>query len=125
MTTRLLWLALAGAAGTLARYGIAGLIQRYAGASFPWGTLAVNVSGCFMAGTLWSLFEYRWPVSGEVRAVALIGFMGALTTFSGFALETSELLRAAEWLRAAGNILAQNGLGLAALLAGLALGRLL
>ena len=67
MIQKLAWLALAGAFGTLARYGLAGFVQRINGASFPWGTVAVNLTGCFLVGLLWTLFENRWPVSAETR----------------------------------------------------------
>jgi fluoride exporter len=123
MTAKLFWLALAGSLGTLARYGLAGLTHRIAGPSFPWGTLAVNATGCFLAGFLWALFESRWPVSGELRTVLLVGFMGAFTTFSAFILETGELLRSAEWLYAALNLSAEIFLGFTALFIGTALGR--
>lgn len=119
-----LYLALAGGVGTLSRYGLAGVVQRMAGTSFPWGTLAVNVTGCFLAGLLWSLFEYRIQVPGEVRMVVLMGFMGAFTTFSAYMIETGELLRSAEWLFALGNVVMQNGIGFVALYLGLTLGRL-
>jgi fluoride exporter len=121
---KLAWLVLAGALGTLARYGLAGFIHRINGTSFPWGTMVVNLTGCFLAGLLWSLFENRWAVSGETRTIVLVGFMGAFTTFSAFILETGELLRSAEWLHAAANITVQNGLGVVALFIGAALGRL-
>lgn len=121
---KLAWLVLAGALGTLARYGLAGFVHRINGASFPWGTVVVNLTGCFLAGLLWSLFENRWVVSGETRTIVLVGFMGAFTTFSAFILETGELLRSAEWLHAAANITVQNSLGVVALFIGAALGRL-
>ncbi len=123
MIQKLFLLALAGAVGTLARYGIAGLVQRITGPSFPWGTMTVNIFGCFLAGLLWALFENRWPVSGDIRAMLLIGFMGAFTTFSAFILETGQLARSAEWLSAILNLFAQIGLGLIALTVGAALGR--
>ncbi|HKK20885.1 MAG TPA: CrcB family protein [candidate division Zixibacteria bacterium] len=123
MIQKLLLLALAGAVGTLTRYGIAGLVQRIAGASFPWGTMTVNICGCFLAGLLWALFENRWPVSGDIRAMLLIGFMGAFTTFSAFILETGQLARSAEWMSAILNLFAQIGFGLIALTVGAALGR--
>ena len=119
---RLVWLALAGAVGTLARYGLAGVVHRLNGVSFPWGTVVVNLSGCFLAGLLWSLFENRWPVAGETRTLVMVGFMGAFTTFSSFILETGELVRAAEWIQAAVNLALQNGVGFAALFLGMALG---
>ncbi|MCK5218204.1 CrcB family protein [bacterium] len=124
MIQKLAWLALAGAMGTLARYGLAGLVQRINGASFPWGTVAVNLTGCFLAGLLWVMFENRWPVSGETRTLVLVGFMGAFTTFSSLMLETGELLRSAEWMYAVANVTIQNGLGFVALFVGAALGRM-
>lgn len=124
MMQKLAWLALAGALGTLARYGLAGFVHRINGVSFPWGTMAVNLTGCFLAGLLWSMFENRWPVSGETRTLLLVGFMGAFTTFSALILETGELLRSAEWMHAAANLTLHNGLGFVALFAGAALGRM-
>jgi CrcB protein len=122
---KLVWLAAAGALGTLARYGLTGLVHRVDGVSFPWGTLTVNVLGCFLAGLLWTLFEGHWPVSAETRVVVMVGFMGAFTTFSAYAVETGELLRSAEWTYAAANVIFNNVIGLGALLAGRALARMI
>lgn len=121
---KLIFLALAGSLGTLARYGLSGLVQRLNGASFPLGTLAVNVTGCFLAGLLWTLFEERWAVSGETRAIVFAGFMGAFTTFSAYMVETGAFVRTSEWVYAAGNVVLQNGFGFAALILGSLLGRL-
>jgi len=121
---KLIWLSIAGALGTLARFGLSGFINRINGASFLWGTVAVNIIGCLLAGLVWALFEKRWPVSGEFRMIVLIGFMGAFTTFSAVILDTGELLRSAEWMRAVANVLLQNGVGVIALFLGVALGRL-
>jgi len=118
LATRLLLLMAAGAAGTLCRYGLAGLVQNGLGARFPWGTLVVNLTGCLVAGLLFGLFESRWALSGEARVIVFIGFLGAFTTFSGFMLETSELARDAQWLSAAGNMMLQNGLGAVAMYGG-------
>ncbi|MEN6505323.1 MAG: CrcB family protein [Planctomycetaceae bacterium] len=125
---KLMWLALAGAAGTLARYGLGGLVQRWApseagSAIFPWGTLAVNVLGCFLFGLVWSLGTERMAISAELRTIILIGFMGAFTTFSSFAGETSRLMAEGQWLYAGGNILLQNITGIAAMFVGYAAGR--
>ncbi len=125
MIQKLLLLAVAGSLGTLARYGLAGIVHRIDGVSFPWGTAVVNVCGCFLAGLLWTLFETRWPVAAGTRTVVLVGFMGAFTTFSAFILETSELARAAQWLFAGVNLLLQTGLGFFALYAGAALARII
>ncbi|MGD9723198.1 MAG: CrcB family protein [Pirellulales bacterium] len=121
---RLLLLAIAGALGTLARYGLGGLVQRIAPASFPWGTFAVNALGCLMFGIVWSLAEERALISGRTRIILLIGFMGAFTTFSTFAFETGQLLADSQWLLVAGNMLLQNAVGIGLLLAGIALGKL-
>ena len=125
MATRLLLLVIAGSAGTLCRYGLAGLVQGAAGARFPWGTLAVNLTGCLVAGLVFGLFESRWGLSGEARTIVFIGFLGAFTTFSGFMLETTELARDAQWLSAAANLVLQNGLGAVALYGGLVASRLI
>jgi len=124
VATRLLLLVIAGSAGTLCRYGLSGLVQSGVGARFPWGTLAVNLTGCLLAGLLFGLFESRWGLSGEARTIVFIGFLGAFTTFSGFMLETTELARDAQWLSAAANLVMQNGLGAIALYAGLVASRL-
>lgn len=124
MALRILLLVLAGAAGTLCRYGLAGFVQSGLGARFPWGTLVVNVAGCLLAGLLFGLFESRWALSGEARTIVFIGFLGAFTTFSGFMLETSELARDAQWLGAVGNLVLQNGLGALAMYGGLVASRL-
>jgi fluoride exporter len=123
--TKLAWLAAAGALGTLARYGVGGVVQRALGGAFPWGTLVVNAVGCLLFGLVWALAEERMVISGETRAILLVGFMGAFTTFSTFAFETSAMLRDAEWMMAAVNSLSQNLLGIAAFFLGVALGRAL
>ncbi len=123
MWLKALLLGLAGAAGTLARYGLTGLVQRLFRTEFPWGTLTVNLVGCCLAGLLWAAAERRVPISGQTRTVILVGFMGAFTTFSSLMLETGNLLRDSQWAWAAGNVALNNVLGIAALLAGLAAGR--
>ena len=123
MPSKILWMALAGVAGTLSRYWLQGLVQRHAGSVFPWGTLAVNMAGCFLFGLVWSLAEHRLTISSETRTIILVGFMGAFTTFSSFAFESAQLMRDAEWLLAGANIVGQNVCGVAFLFLGLALGR--
>ena len=123
MVQKLFWLALAGALGTLARYGVVGTAQRAFGGEFPWGTLAANLVGCFLAGLFWSMAESRLSISGQMRTIVLMGFMGAFTTFSAFMLETGELLRDAQWSWALGNIALQNILGLILFFFGLGIGR--
>jgi fluoride exporter len=124
--SKLLWLSLAGVAGTLARYGLQGLVQRWSGSSFPWGTYAVNALGCFLFGAVWALGGERMLFganSAEIRGIILIGFMGAFTTFSSFAAESGNLLADKEWAMAAGNILLQNVSGIGLFFAGRFAGR--
>ena len=114
----LLWLALAGALGTLSRYGLSLGVHRFTGDNFPWPTLVVNVVGCFCFALIWALVEHR--VDGEqLRLVVLTGFFGAFTTFSTFAFDSGGLLRANQFGAAAGNLVAQNVLGLGAIFLGL------
>jgi fluoride exporter len=117
-------LAVAGVLGTLARYGLSGLVQRIAGAGFPWGTAVVNLTGCFLFGLLWTLLEGRIQARPEIRTTVFIGFFGAFTTFSSFVAETASLMRDSQWLYAGANIIGQNVLGIVVLLAGMALGRM-
>jgi len=112
MWMKLTAIALAGAAGTLARYGLSLSAQRLVGGEFPWGTLSVNLVGSLLAGVFWALAENRISITGEIRAIVLVGFMGGFTTFSAFMLETSNLLRDAQWGWALGNLMLQNFGGL-------------
>ncbi|MGD8564041.1 MAG: fluoride efflux transporter CrcB [Desulfarculaceae bacterium] len=123
--TKLLLIAAAGGLGTLARYGLGGLVHRVLGMTFPWGTMAVNILGCFAFGLVWHLAESRMLISGQTRIIALAGFMGAFTTFSTFIFETGMFLRDGQWLPAILNVAAQNIVGLAALLLGFAVARLI
>lgn len=122
---KLILLAAAGAAGTLARYFLGGLVQRLYGGAFPWGTFAVNMTGTFLFGLVWSLAEDRLVISGQARAVILVGFMGAFTTFSSLMFETGELMRDSQWALAFGNLVLQNIVGILFLFLGLMLGRLI
>lgn len=119
LAKRLALLALGGALGTLARYGLNGLVsQRFA--TFPLGTLVVNVTGCFAIGLLATL-----TLRSEWRDFLMIGFCGGYTTFSSFGLQTLNLARDSEWLHVAGNIIGSNALGLFAVYAGWVCGRFL
>ena len=86
-------LAIAGAAGAGARYGLSILIGRPASGSFPWATFFVNVSGSLILGFLVALFDERVAVDTTTRTALTVGFLGAYTTFSTFSLETFRLLQ--------------------------------
>lgn len=118
-------LTVAGGCGTLARYILAGLIQRGNHSGFPWGTLAVNVLGCFIFGLVWALTQQRLLISGEARTVILVGFLGSFTTFSAFLFETDQFLENAQWLMAGVNVIAELAVGLGAYLLGAFLGGLI
>ena len=122
---KLVWLLVAGAVGALSRYALADLVQRHASAGFPFGTLAVNLVGCLLAGFLLEVLERQITISPEARVALMVGFMGAFTTFSTYLVETAGLLRDGEWVFASLNFAAQNLGGFAALLIGTALGKAL
>lgn len=121
---KLLLIAVAGGLGALSRYGLAGLVQRWTDSMFPWGTAVVNVVGCFLFGLLWVAMEERFSLSPETRVIVLTGFMGAFTTFSTYMFETQQLLEDSQYLTAFGNLGLQNVLGLAAVILGLSLGKM-
>ncbi len=123
MLKELALLALAGAIGALARYGLSGVVQHLCGERFAWGTLAVNALGCFLFGLVWTLADDRLIISGHTRFILLTGFMGAFTTFSTFAFETTNYIHDSQWSLAAANLAGQNLLGLTCVLLGLAAGR--
>jgi CrcB protein len=103
-----------GFLGALARYGLGGLIQRQLPmATFPFGTLAVNLLGCFAIGLLVGLADSRQLFGPEFRTFAFIGLLGGFTTFSTFGYETFAMVRDAEYMRAAVNTGAHVILGLA------------
>lgn len=122
---RILLLALAGAAGTLARYWVSGAVYAVMGRNFPWGTAAANILGSFLFGLVWVLADERLIISGETRTIILVGFMGAFTTFSTYMFETGEMIRSAQWFSAGINFLGQGVLGVVCLTAGMALGKLI
>jgi fluoride exporter len=124
MWKELFLLAVAGALGTLSRYGLSGAVQRLCGERFPWGTFAVNAVGCVLFGLVWMLAEERLVISGGTRFLVLTGFMGSFTTFSTYAFETSQLLQGSQWWLAVGNALGQLVVGVIFVFMGFALGRL-
>lgn len=93
-------IALFGAIGTLARYGLQGVVQLRMGSVFPFGTLLVNLSGCFLLGLILQLMLNRMLVSADMRMAIAVGFFGGYTTFSSFGWETAKMLEDGEWWRA-------------------------
>ncbi len=117
---------LGGGIGASLRHLLGGAVQALAkSATFPWGTFAVNVSGCFVIGLLAQLAETRGVPSGQARTFLFVGVLGGYTTFSSFGNETLNLLRGGEALAAAANAGGQLVLGLLAVALGRAAAQLL
>ena len=110
--TKLLNLIIGGAAGTIARYFLAGSVYRLMGTGFPYGTLIVNVSGCFILGLLAALADKKFILGPDARLLLMIGFCGAYTTFSTLIFESDNLLKNGQAMRAFSNIFISVILGL-------------
>jgi CrcB protein len=108
----LLLVGIGGGLGAMARYGLSGFAHRVLGASFPYGTLAVNVLGCLVIGAVLYLVEGRAVLSLQARLFLATGILGGLTTFSSFGYETLELLRSQQLRLALLNVAANVVLGL-------------
>jgi CrcB protein len=114
-------IALFGAIGTLARYGLQGVVQIRMGGAFPYGTLLINLSGCFLLGLIGQLTLNRMLVSADMRMAIAVGFFGGYTTFSSFGWETAKMLEDGEWLRATTYVGASVIVGLLLSIAGIRL----
>ncbi len=124
MANKWLLVMLGGSLGAASRYGIGLLAARLLGTSFPWGTLVVNLSGCFIIGLLFALADRSHLLTPDVRLLLITGYLGALTTFSSFSLETVNAGRAGLTLQALTNILINNLGGLTLTYLGFRLGGL-
>jgi CrcB protein len=101
-----LLVAAGGAAGSVARYGLALWVARLTGPGFPWGTVLINITGSFIIGWFAELTAPygRLPASDATRALVMAGLCGGFTTFSAFSLQTIDLLRAGQTTRAIANV---------------------
>ena len=117
--TRILLVFAGGGLGAVVRYVSTLLAARVCGTAFPWGTLSVNLAGCLLIGVLFGLSEQKSMFSPEVRLLLMTGFLGGLTTFSTYALETANLTRTGSLPGAVSNLLANNGVGLVLVVAGM------
>jgi CrcB protein len=124
MTRTLALIALGGALGAVARYAAVKLCAAWWGTAWPWGTFAVNVAGSFAIGVLYVVMSARTPAAADAwRAFLVIGFLGALTTFSAFSLETLTLLEHGHAVRAVLYVMASVSVCLLACGGGIALAR--
>jgi fluoride exporter len=118
-TVRLILIAIFGAVGTLARYGLQGVIQSRSG--FPYGTLLINLLGCFFLGLIGQFTLNRMVISPDLRIAIAVGFFGGFTTFSSFGWETAKLLEEGAWARASAYVSASVVIGLFLSVAGIRL----
>src|SRR5690242_6306811 len=124
-----LWVAIGGALGSMARYGIGGLVSEKFGGSFPWGTLVIDVTGSFVIRLLGALTAPEGKMTPQSRAfttqLLITGVCGRYTTFSSFSLQTLNLLRDREWLYAGGNVVVSVVLCMIAVWLGYLIGSIL
>lgn len=116
-------IAVAGAFGALARYGLEGAVSRRWPGAFPWGTFVVNVSGAFLLGLVFVLLTDRFTVDPWLRSTITIGFLGAYTTFSTLSFESYRLLEDGATGLALVNTLGSMAAGLLAVYLGVVAGR--
>lgn len=121
---KVLLVMIGGGLGAVSRYAVSLLSARLWGPHFPWGTLTVNLIGCFLIGLLFAMAERARWLTPDLRLMLVTGYLGALTTFSTFALETASAGRLGLTLQPLANILANNIGGLALVVIGMRIGGL-
>ena len=117
--SRYAMIAAGGALGALTRYALGGLVQEWAGARFPYGTLAINVSGSLLMGVVMTLLTERGIVHPNWRFLVPVGFIGAYTTFSTFEYETFRAIEQGGWMMALTNVVVSVVAGFAAVVGGI------
>ena len=120
---QLVAIATGGALGSVLRYWMSTWVHSFAGRTFPYGTLTVNVLGCLAMGFLFVLFVDRLSDNNVLRAGILIGVLGGFTTFSSFSIETLNLIEQGAWLKAVVNMTGSLLLCVGATWVGVILGR--
>ncbi len=123
--TQALLVGFGGAIGSVFRYYVGQWALRLMGPHFPWGTLTVNVVGCFVIGLLAEMISRRFNASPELWLLLITGFLGGFTTFSAFSLDAISLFERGAIASAAIYMVASVGLSMAAVFAGLAVTRAL
>ena len=105
-----LWVGAGGVIGTLCRFWFSSALAGWFGELFPWGTLAVNITGSFAIGFFATLTDPQGTmlVRPETRAFFMIGFCGGYTTFSSFSLQTLRLAQDGQWFNAGVNVVVSN-----------------
>jgi fluoride exporter len=122
---KILLVLLGGSLGALSRYGVSLLAVKLFGVKFPWGTLIVNLSGCFLIGLAFAWADRGLSImSPSIRLFFVTGYLGALTTFSTFGVETVNSMQEGRYLIAVANIFANNVIGFVLVFLGILVGRL-
>ncbi|HPS56049.1 MAG TPA: fluoride efflux transporter CrcB [Sedimentisphaerales bacterium] len=110
---QILMVGLGGFLGSVSRYLVTGLAQKISNNPFfPYGTMTVNIIGCFLIGLMAALVQNKGYFGPNVRLFIMVGFIGGFTTFSTFSNETLSLITDGQFFAAAINIIASVGLGL-------------
>jgi fluoride exporter len=122
--TKIALVMIGGGLGALSRYGISLLSVRLFGTGFPWGTLLVNLGGCFLIGISFALADRSTLMNPSARLFFITGFLGGLTTFSTYGYETFSAIQAGSHWLAMGNILLNNVAGLILVFLGFRVGNL-
>lgn len=118
---QVVWIGLGAVLGANARYFVSLWLAAKLGAEFPYGTLAVNVSGSLLLGFLVAVGSHYLALSPQLRLMMTVGFLGSFTTFSTFAVESIALWQNGRAWAALANILANNGISLVCALLGILL----
>jgi len=119
-----LLIALGGAIGAILRFLVSGLAVKVTGSAYPWGTIAVNLIGCFLIGLVWGIFN-NLEVSNSTKLFVFTGLLGAFTTFSTFAIENFYLIRSGDLPMLALNVSISNIAGIFLVFAGFYVSKLL
>ena len=122
---QLIFIAIAGALGTVSRYGLSQFTHSILGKNFPWGTLVINVAGCFIIGLLATLFADTNAFSKEIQLAATVGFLGAFTTFSAFSYDSYTFFSSGTCEMGLMNIAANIIIGMLAVMGGVGAAKLI